>query len=39
MMTASGATVLMDRADDLKAVDNAWRSRHPEQAALEQIGD
>lgn len=38
-MTMSGLSVLTDRADELKAADDAWRLAYPEQAAKEQLPD
>lgn len=38
-MTTSGLIVVTDRAEELKAADDAWRVNYPEQARLEQLGD
>lgn len=36
-MTTSGLTVVTDRAEELKAADDAWRVAYPDQAALERL--
>lgn len=38
-LTLCGLTVVTDRADELKAADDAWRLAHPEQAAAEPLGN